>query len=138
MKSKIFNIAFATLVAMASLAFAIQEGTNQAGFTTAHYFNLEPSDEAKLLTFMQDFNQLFTKLGYPNVKYRLWRITNDTTAQRSYRWDAVWPNRAAYDKVHQDESYKKLLEKHRPAFDALVKDHLYYRLVEVMPTTKGM
>ena len=137
MKRNILTITLAALVGAVTISFVFQASNKEPAFTTVHHFNLQPTEEARLLIVFQEFNQLFSRLGYPNVQYRLWKSTEGDTVRHSHRWDSVWPDRASYDKVHQDETYKKLHEKHRAYLEGILKDHLYSRFTEVLPGAKG-
>jgi len=103
-----------------------------APFRTLHQFNLTTiGEETRLLAVLEEFNQLFAKLGYPEVRYRLWRVQEGGPGQLNYLYDSLWPDRATYDKVHQDSGYKALLEKHLPFLQQILKDEVYYKYVEL-------
>ncbi len=102
-------------------------------FRTVHLFNLpSPETEAKLLGMLGEFNQLFTQLGYPNVQYRVWKVHGEQKGDYSYLWDSLWPDRATYDKVHEHEAYRKLIERHQKAFEEIVKKEIYNQYEEVL------
>jgi hypothetical protein len=75
----------------------------------------------------------FSTLGYPNVQYRLGKFTEGDRAQYSPRWNSEWPNRTSYDKIHQDETCKKLVEKHRAYLEKILKEPGYCRFTKVRP-----
>lgn len=51
-------------------------------------------------------------------------------------WQSFWPSRAAYDKVHENEAYKKLAEKYHAFGEATVKTEVYNHYVELEPALK--
>ncbi len=137
MKSSVCIIAIAALLGAASVGVCAQGSGRGPSFATEHLIKLQPSEEARLLSVLQAFNQLFTELGYPDVRYRLWKLAEDSTMQWSHRWDSVWPDRDTYDKVHQDDAFRKLLGKHRSYLEEILKGGVYCRFNEVTPAVKS-
>ena len=130
LKKKIVASVVLTLFMLAPVLNAGSSGG--AAFRTIHQFNLTTiREETRLLVVLDEFNQLFSKLGFPDVKYRLWRIQEGGLGQLTYLYDSIWPDRAAYDKVHQDSAYKTLLEKHLPFVQQVLKDEVYCKYVEL-------
>jgi len=127
--------ALAGLTALTLLVFALFTSAGSPGgaaFRTIHQFNLTTIQEEKqLLSVLDEFNQLFSKLGFPEARYRMWRAQDAVPGQVTYIYDSIWPDRAAYDKVHQDSAYIKLLEKHLAFLQQALKNEIYGKYIEL-------
>lgn len=82
---------------------------------------------------LKETNQLLATLGHSSVKYRLWKVSGTQAGAYSFLWDSQWPDRATYDEVHQDSSYKMLMDRYRAFFDEILKDEIYNHYVELQP-----
>lgn len=111
-------------------------GSAGPGLMTMHLTTLPPDKEQEFLSVLNEYNQLFSKLGYPNVRYRLWKVSGKQAGEYAHMWQSFWPSRAVYDKVHENEAYKKLAEKYRAFGEATVKAEVYNHYVELEPAPK--
>jgi hypothetical protein len=101
-------------------------------FRTVHLFSLSSAqEEGRLRAALEEFNRLFSKLGYPQVSYRLWKVQGSASDQFTHLYDSTWPDQATYDKVHQNSTYKKLLEKHLPFLQQVLKNETYSKCIEL-------
>lgn len=108
-------------------------------FRTVHLFDLSSTqEETRLLAVLDEFNQLFSRLGYSEVRYRLWKIQEKGSDQFTYLYDSTWPDKATYDKVHQNSDYKTILEKHLPFFQKVLENEIYTKYVELSTGEKGL
>ena len=97
-----------------------------------HLLNLPPEiSESQLASVLADINSAIAELGYPDAGYTLFKVQSDTTAEYQYLWEGNWPSQAAYDVIHENETYVTSFEMHQAVFDALAEDHVYHRYVEV-------
>ncbi len=99
---------------------------------TVHLFNVASGPaEADLLGALDEMNQAIAKEGYPQSRYRVWKVQGDQQGSHAYLWESTWPDRATYAKVHEAQSYQRAFEHVRSAIQASVKDEVYNRYVEV-------
>jgi hypothetical protein len=61
----------------------------------------------------------------------VWKVQGDQQGNRAYLWESTWPDRAAYAKVHDAQSYQRAFVHVRSAIEASVKDEVYNRYVEI-------
>ena len=122
---------------LASVALMASMSTGRADaegppLKTVHLFNVaSASAEAELLGALDEMNQAIAKEGYPQSRYRVWRVQGDQQGSKAYLWESTWPDRATYAKVHAAQSYQRAFERVRSAIEASVKDQVYNRYVEV-------
>ena len=103
-------------------------------FRTVHLFNFgSEQEEKRLLAVLGEFNQLFAKMGHPNIRYRLWRVQGQQAGEFAYLHESTWPDLATYDSVHKDAAYVKLLDKHLPFLRQVLKNEVYNRYLEIGP-----
>jgi len=104
---------------------------DQVAFKTIHYFNLKPKySENEMQVILEKFNSLFEKLGHPECRYRIWKITEDKD-QPSYLWESNWTSRSVYDEIHENEEFRKLIREDFIGLRLMFKDHSYYRYYEL-------
>jgi hypothetical protein len=111
-----------------------QEQPPQGPFKTVHLVTLDASQEAKLSRTLAQFNQAMAKAGYPNARYRLYRVAGKQQGPHTHLWEASWSGRSDYEKIHNLPAYQEasaLLEE----VTALMKDEVYNRFVEI-PTKR--
>lgn len=130
----------ALLAGVAFLAASMSTGRAQAeGPTvkTVHLFNVASgAAEADLLGALDEMNQAIAKEGYPQSRYRVWKVQSNQQGSHAYLWESTWPDRATYAKVHEAQSYKRAFERVQSAIERSVKDPVYNRYVEV-PVAKA-
>jgi hypothetical protein len=125
-------IGLTILALLLSASFISGVPPDGPGFRTVHQFSLSSAEEeGRLLAVLDEFNRLFSKLGYPQVSYRLWRVQEGEADRFTHLYDSTWPDKSTYDKVHQDPAYKKLLEKHLPFLRQVLKDEAYSKYLEI-------
>ena len=112
-------------------------GAEEPALKTVHLFNVaSAAAEADLLGALDEMNQVIAKAGYPQSRYRVWKVQGDPQGSHTYLWESTWPDPAAYAKVHEDQAYQGAFERVRSTIDASMKDHVYNRYLEV-PVAKG-
>ncbi len=122
----------AILALVLSATFARSLPPEGPAFRTVHLFSLSSAqEEGRLIAVLDEFNRLFSRLGYPQVSYRLWKVREGGTEQFSHLYDSTWPDRSAYEKVHQDPAYKELLEKHLPFLQQILGEETYAKCLEL-------
>jgi hypothetical protein len=129
-KRSIFGLAALVLFLAASFLNAVPP--SGPAFRTVHLFNLKSTqEETRLLAVLDEFNKLFSKLGYSQVSYRFWKVQGEEPGHSTYLYDSTWPDRSTYDKVHQNSAYKKLLDKHLPFLQQVLKNEIYSKYLEL-------
>lgn len=117
------------LMAGLSTGRALAEGPSMK---TVHLFNLaSAAAEADLLGALDEMNQAIAKAGYPQVRYRVWKVQGDQQGTNAYLWESTWPDKATYAKVHASEPYKRAFERVHAAIEGSVKGQVYNRYVEL-------
>jgi len=122
-----------TLIMVTPWCFAQKQGIqkDQVPYKTMHFFNLKPKYSADDLQIILDkFNRLFVKLGHPDCKYRLWKISEDKKHTR-YLWESNWTNKIVYDEIHENKEYRKLIRVDFIGLRKMFKDHSYYKYHEI-------
>jgi hypothetical protein len=135
MKTRTFMILLA-VVSILSLSsvnqlHAQQKNNDGPALMSIHLINVPSAKEQEMAHIMTEFNKLFSILGFPEVKYQLWRVSGNQSGAYTHVWNSVWPNQDAYDKVHQNDDYKNLVEKHRQHVEVFISKETYNRYVQV-------
>jgi hypothetical protein len=137
MKKRVI-VGLATLALIVFVLFTSAGNPGGSAFRTIHQFNLTTiQEESRLRAVLDEFNQLFSKLGFPEVRYRLWRAQESTPGQWTYIYDSIWPDRDTYDKVHQNSAYKTLIEKHLAFLQQVLKNEIYGKYIELKTAEKN-
>ena len=121
------------LMTVTSYCFAQDQDRkeDQVAFKTLHFFNLRSKyTENEMQVILERFNTLFDKLGYPDCRYRIWKITEGKD-QPDYLWESNWTSRSVYDEIHKNEEFRKLLREDFIGLRMKFKDHSYYRYSEL-------
>jgi hypothetical protein len=103
-------------------------------FKTVHLVTLDSAQEAKLTGTIAEFNAAIAKAGFPNARYRLYKVEGKQQGQYSLLWESSWSGRAEYEKIHNLPIYQQAslaLKNLMP----LMKDEAYNRFVEI-PTNQ--
>ena len=130
--SLILHLCLITAFAAPALA---QDAPPKEAFKAVHLVNLKsPADVAALQAAIADLNKAMANAGYRDIKYRLYKVTGKQAGAYGYLWESSWPGGDVYDKVHKNAEWIASSQKH-PEIDALMKDEVYNRYVEV-PTAK--
>jgi quinol monooxygenase YgiN len=108
-----------------------KKGENKEGvFRAVHLVNLKSvENEAEFVEMLNDFNKVVAEVGYPNIRYNLWKERGDREGQYRYIFESTWPDQATYDKVHENEKYQAVSEKHKTRYEEFVKEDIYSRYV---------
>lgn len=135
MKTPLFTL-FLTVVSIHLLhssneLYAQAKNNDGPALMSVHLINVPDAKEQEMARIMGEFNKLFSILGFQNVEYQLWRVTGNQIGTYTHIWNSVWPNQDAYDKVHQNEDYKNLVEKHRQYVENIISQEIYNRYVQV-------
>ena len=103
-----------------------------AGKKSLHLFKLpEGVTEKKLNDFLKEMNQAISEEGYPDAGYHLYKIPEENAGNYQYFLEGVWPDSAAYDKIHNSERWKKMAEKGKDMIDKIQADELYLKAERV-------
>ena len=104
---------------------------DQVAFKTIHFFNLRPKyNENEMQVILERFNVLFNKLGHPDCRYRVWKITEGKD-QPYYLWESNWTSKSVYDEIHENEEFRKLIREDFIGLRMMFKEHSYYRYYEL-------
>ncbi len=99
-------------------------------FTAVHLVNLQSEDmEEEFMAITKDFNQALKEIGYPDIKYKVWKERSGRDGKYTYFYQTIWPDQATYDKVHSHEKYHAAVEKHGSRYEQLVAEDVYNRYV---------
>ncbi len=111
-----------------SNTFIPSEKIDTKQFIAVHLVNLQSEDmEGEILAMMNDMNQALKKIGYPNIKYEVWKQRSGQDGRYTYLIQTTWPDQATYDKVHSHENYETTWDKHRSRYEDLVAEDVYNR-----------
>lgn len=104
-----------------------QDSESQA-IKALHVFNFKDgTGEQQYLSIINEFNQLYKRLGHPGIKYQVWKELEGRNGDYEYIQESTWPDKATYDKIHNDPEYKKLAEKYKDAWGKLGIEQVYNR-----------
>ena len=92
----------------------------------------QPDSEKILLAAIKDLNSAIEKAGCPSCIYRLWKAFGEQSGPFTYIWAASWPDRATYEKIHEEAGYTAAWGRH-PELGAVRKGEIYNRYVELKP-----
>lgn len=134
MSSKWLALSVALCATLASTVLA-QEAPPKEAFKAVHLVTLKSAaDVASLQAALDDLNAAVAEAGYPDVRYRLYKVVGKQAGDYSHLWESSWPGGAVYDKVHKSAEWQAAAKKH-PEMAALMKSEVYNRYVEV-PSAK--
>jgi len=131
------GIALSVVLSVALCAPALAQEAPPAGpFKAVHLVGLDSAaDVAKLQAALDDMNRAVAAAGFSNIRYRLYKVVGRQNGNYNYLWESSWPSGDVYTRVHKSEDWLAATKKH-PEIDALMKDEIYNRYVEVMPAGK--
>src|SRR5689334_6481995 len=86
---------------------AAQDTPPDGPFKTVHLVTLNPDQQAKLSRAITEINGILAKAGYPNARYRLYKVSGKQHGQYSHLWEASWSGRAEYEKIHKLPAYQE-------------------------------
>lgn len=113
-----------------------QDAAPREPFKAVHLVNLKSAaDVAAVQAALDDMNKVVASAGYRDVRYRLYKVSGKPAGAYSYQWESSWPGGEAYDKVHKSAEWAASLKRH-PDLNAIMKDQLYNRYIEVPPAKK--
>lgn len=120
------------LAVMAVASATAQENPPTGAFKAVHLVNFTPEQVAVVHAWMTDINSVLEKAGHRDIRYRLYKVIGKQAGKYEFMWESSWPSGDVYTKVHNSPEWKGLADKHA-AMDALMKDEIYNRYVEVVP-----
>jgi hypothetical protein len=123
------------LVGVLASTSVAQNPPSSPAFKAVHLANLTDDEASKLLAWITDMNEMIAKAGYPNVRYRLYKVAGKQNGSYGYMWESTWPSEDVYAKAHADPGWDAVDKKHK-SIASMVKDQTYDRYVEVMPTKR--
>ena len=113
------------LFVFAAFLISCSQGMKDSGPTVKNtyksvstYAEFEPVTESELKASLDEINNVIAEIGYPGAGYTLWRIENPDIEEK-FMVEGNWPDHAAYDVIHQNESYTKVIEKNKELWDKL-------------------
>jgi hypothetical protein len=118
------------LIAAFGMPVLAQDAPPKEAFRAVHLVSLKPSDVPALQGVIADMNEAVANAGYPTIRYRLYKVIGKQAGAHSYLWESSWPSGEVYDKVHNHPAWIASTRKH-PELEALMKDEVYNRYVEV-------
>ena len=138
MKKFLYLIALFILYSFVSCVSTVDEGTDKAELlqfkvTSLHLYDSTLNvSEVELAKVIDDFNDVIAELGYPGAGYLFWKVQNDSIMQYRYMMLSSWPDRAAYDSIHNSEAYNSVQEKYTEFFEPMREESIYqgYDLVK--------
>ena len=120
------------LLMLCATPAAAQEAPPSSAFRAIHLMELTDSEAETVQTALADFNSVLAKMGYADIRYRLYKVFGPQAGRYNYLWESVWPSGQIYQKVHDSAEWVSVAERNS-ALNALMKDELYNRFVEVAP-----
>ena len=98
-------------------------------FKTVHLLSL-PSGvtESAFLAVLNDMNQATSKAGCQTCIYHLFKVYGEQAGNYSYLYEAAWPGRAVYTKIHAAPEWMAASKRHPELGKAT---EIYNRYVEV-------
>lgn len=125
----ILGFLFLSLPSLSNSGILLEKADTEQ-FTAVHLVNLQSEDmEEEFMTITKDFNQALKEIGYPDIKYKVWKERSGRDGKYTYFYQTIWPDQATYDKVHSHEKYHKAVEKHGSRYEELVSEDVYNRYV---------
>lgn len=113
-----------------------QEAPPGGPFRAVHLVDLKsPAQVAQLQAALDDMNRAIAAAGFPNIRYRLYKVVGKQNGNYNYLWESSWPSGDVYNEVHKNEAWLAATKRH-PEIDVLMKDEVYNRYVEVAPAKK--
>jgi hypothetical protein len=118
------------LATVAGATAAAQDTPPSGPFKAVHLTNLKTDAEvAQLQAAIADMNAVVAKAGYPNIKYRLFKVAGTRSGSHEYLWESSWPGADVYNKIHNSAAWRESTQKHQ--MDNLLRDEIYNRYIEV-------
>jgi hypothetical protein len=117
-------------------AVVAQEPPPKEAFKAVHLMTVtSAADVAELQSMIADINGVVAKAGYPDTRYRLFKVSGTQAGTYNHLLESSWPGADAYDRVHQSADWLAAVTKH-PEFNRITKDQVYNRYVEVLPAKR--
>jgi hypothetical protein len=127
------SLALVVAVAVMTIVpVAAQENPPAGAFKAVHLVSFTPQQVALILAWMTDMNAVLEKAGHKDIRYRLYKVIGKQAGKYDFMWESSWPSGEVYTKVHSEPEWKAVADKH-PGVNALMKDEIYNRYVEVLP-----
>lgn len=124
------------LMVMAAGPSRAQDAPPPGPFKAVHLVNLKsPDDVAALQAAIADMNKVVARMAQSSIRYRLYKVAGKQAGTYAYMWESSWPSGDVYEKVHKSTEWTSAMTKH-PKMEAILKEEVYNRYVEVTPATK--
>ena len=108
----------------------VSEMSPISGFRTVYHMHLKSDeDEAIFVEIAAVFTDLAEELGYQNVKFNFWKFTGDKQGKYGYIFESNWPDKETFDKVFENEEFKRTLGKWYPKFKSMIAEGVYNKYV---------
>jgi hypothetical protein len=120
----------AIVLGIVVISAGAQEPPPAPAFKAVHLSNLTSPQVAALQAWMADMNAVIAEAGHADIRYRLYKVTGTQAGKYEYMWESSWPGGDVYTKIHDSPGWKAVVERH-PGLEALMKDEIYNRYVEV-------
>ena len=123
-----------SVVLSASFATAVlaQEAPPKEPFKAVHLIALKsPAEVTELQAALADMNAAIAKVGYADVRYRLFKVVGKQTGKYNYMWESAWPGGEVYDKVHNSPDWSAAVKRHPRVEELMRENDVYNRYVEV-------
>jgi len=123
-----------SVVLSASFATAVlaQEAPPKEPFKAVHLIALKsPAEVTELQAALADMNAAVAKVGYADVRYRLFKVVGKQTGKYNYMWESAWPGGEVYDKVHNSPDWNAAVKRHPKVEEMMKENDVYNRYVEV-------
>lgn len=125
-------LAFCLLVGLGTSVSAQAQHTSAAQLKSIHLFDMPAGvTEAQLSAVLGELNAIIDRLGYKNTGYTLYKVQGESTDKYRYFFEGNWPSAEAYQKVHDDKSFREAEEKLSLVYTKIKPVELYRRLVRV-------
>lgn len=118
------------LCATTVASVAAQDAPPAGAFRAVHLVSFTPREVALLQEWIADMNATIAKLGHKEVRYRLFKVTGKQSGKYDFMWESSWPSGDVYNTIHRSPEWKAVAGRH-PGLDAITKDEIYNRYVEL-------
>ena len=138
MRKFIYLITLFILYSIVSCVSTVDDETEKAELLQFEVTSLHLIDstlnvsELEFAKVLDDVNDVIAEMGFLGAGYSLWKVQNDTIMQYRYMMLSSWPDRAAYDSIHNSEAYNSVQEKYTEFFEPMREESIYqgYDLVK--------
>lgn len=133
MKKFIYFITLFIFFSIVSCVSTVDEGTEKAELpqfevTSLHLYDSTMNvSEDELAKVLDELNAVIAEIGFPGAGYSLWKAQDDSLMQNRFMILSRWPDKTAYDSIHNCEAYNSFHEENKEFFESVRKRSLYHR-----------